>query len=202
MTPAPDSAPIDHDSQETITITRHLSGPKIPLNEINSYKPSGNVLRDALEWTRNRNRDAIIRKQFIGERQTGSQVRRPEHPDLTPQRREKLQASIYRARQDTELATKFPMAHLPHSLRKRVLVKMSNKDKHKYNKDKNKNKNNGNLVSSHPHALQQLNGSAVSWRGDKLEYLGKYVPPTFTTTIPATDFPWMKGQEETWGEAR
>jgi hypothetical protein len=185
--PAPDSADVDDNQQEPFAINRHFSNSKIPLREVNFLKPRGNVLREELERTRNANRDAIVRKLPLEDRRTDSQVWRPEHPDLTPQRREKLKALAYRAAQKKELAARFPMDNLPQLVQKTV---------------KGKSKSKSDTGSDHPRALQQLNGTAATWKGDKLEYEGKYVLPTMSTTISATDFPWIKGQEETWGEER
>jgi hypothetical protein len=199
-TPAPDKAHTLNEQPDNVVKEYHWTTARPGVHRADSYpivyNPPGENLTEALRQVRIKNRESLVRRVVL-EPSTSAHTKRPDHPDLRPRIRKKLllkNGSIENSAALADHASGFAH-HIPVSQSPAILQR-SKKRKSK-------------ISSDDPHVPDQLESTASKSRDksnlaklEVAEYTGRYVYPTKSNTTPAKDFPWMKGQEETWGVER
>lgn len=151
-------------------------------------KPIGYVntssLVETLQNIRNQNRDSLVRRVRA---RPDFHNRRPNHPDLNPEKRKQNLEKIWkkeRARENEATADRSSTTKTRRAVTDALFTKFSSIPER------------GNLTSPSKPIQEQKN------EPETLEYQGKYVLPVLKNETPAREYPWMEGQEKTWGSTR
>jgi hypothetical protein len=219
-----EDAPASHVEGEDLKIRFHMMAQKPDLP-----RPGSN-LAAALEKTRNKNRDSLIRKLNPGSEGHEVQFKRPDHPEFKSRPN-----ALARTKDDPELGSKKSHGANPTRLRSAskkykeikkaaeveeidplgllaVARRWSRFEASQGRKvaspshESNTTRQEEDTVQEKPSLKRWeqllLDKQANMTTMDILEYEGKYVLPTVNNNTQAKDFPWMKGQEDVWGPDR